>query len=100
MVGTWECVAGSLNGEANAPFAKTDNTPGAIIKFSESVMEFDLLESDLGKSKSQPFKLEGTKIAFSNDPDLTMSIKKMEEKTMVLEFKIGEHHLQMEMERK
>jgi hypothetical protein len=100
MVGTWECIEGSLNGESNAPFAKTETTPGAVIKFSETVMEFDLLESDLGKSKSQPFKLEGTKISFTNDTELTMNIKKMEEKTMTLEFKIGEYNLEMIMERK
>ena len=100
MVGTWECVAGSLNGEPNAPFAKTENSPGAVIKFCETVMEFELLESDLGKSKSQPFKLEGSKINFSNDAELTMNVKKMEEKQMTLEFKIGEYNLEMVMERK
>ena len=99
LVGTWECVAGKLDGEADAPFAKTDNTPGAIIKFSETVMEFELLESNLGKSKNQPFTLDGTKINFNNDPDLNMQIKEIEGKNMTLEFKVAEHVLEMKMER-
>ena len=48
--------------EEEAPFIKTEATPGAMIELTEEVLTFELL-GDLSKSKQQPYTLEEKKKA-------------------------------------
>jgi hypothetical protein len=102
LIGSWECVGGSLNGEPNPLFAKTENNPGAIIELTTEVMTFELLFGQLGTSVQQAYSLEENKIVCTNDKNIVFEIEEInkEEGTLTLVFSAEGHDFVMEMERK
>lgn len=101
IIGTWECVGGSLDGEDGVLFARTKDSPGAQIELKEDILTFELL-ADLNKSKQQPFSLEEGKIICSNDKSLVFEIQelKKEDGQMTLAFSAEGHNFVMQLERK
>lgn len=101
IIGTWECIGGSLDGEDGVLFARTDDTPGATIELKEELLNFELL-ADLNKSKQQPYSLEEGKIICSNDKSLVFEVQelKKEDGQMTLAFSAEGHNFVMQLERK